>query len=148
MGRTPSHVKKRRLTEQARRYTQPFSQEACTDINLPVRIAYESLRTGQGHEADFHTLAAAINVALVRGDAVPECVRVCQEAQAALMRMMERHHRLGVWGMDGMALQEIPPAIDLYEQIVETSTPQQLMEAMRETVRRMRRGDVYEGATV
>lgn len=126
---------------------QPLSKSDLLNIQLPTRMAFESLRTGKGNEQDFHDIAAAINVALVRSESInPLCVLTCQKAQAALLRMIERHNRMGVWGMDGLALQEIPLALDLYDQILALSNPQQLMDAMRETLTRMRRGDVYQEA--
>ena len=87
------------------------------------------------------------NTALVRSESIDDlCVHTCQLAQAALMRCIERHHRLGVWGFDALALQTIPAAIDLHESILELSRPTQMQDAMRETLLRMRRGDIYDAA--
>jgi len=126
---------------------QPFSTGELLRLNMPVRMSYESLRCGRGVDDDFHTLAAAINTALVRSESIDDlCVHTCQLAQAALMRCIERHHRLGVWGFDALALQTIPAAIDLHESILELSRPTQMQDAMRETLLRMRRGDIYDAA--
>jgi hypothetical protein len=44
---------------------KPFDSTEQLRLNLPVRMAYDFLRSGKGEEADFHTVAAAINVAMV-----------------------------------------------------------------------------------
>ena len=123
---------------------QPFTTDELLRLNMPVRMAYECIRSGTGADDDFHTLAAAINTALVRSETIDEfCVQTCQLAQDALMRCIERHHRLGVWGFDALALQHIPAAIELHESILELSTPVQMQDAMHEVMKRYRAGNVY-----
>ena len=127
---------------------QPFTTDELLRLNMPVRVSFESLRTGKGVDEDFHTLAAAINTALVRSESIDDlCVQTCQLAQDALMRCIERHHRLGVWGFDAQALQAIPDAIDLHEQILQLSTPLQMQDAMRRVMERQRQGNIYEAVT-
>ncbi len=122
---------------------QPFTDDELRTLALPVRVAFESLRAGRGTEGDFHTLAAAINTALMRSESIdPLCEQTCITAQAALMRVLDRHQRTGLWGLDGLALQDIPLAIDLHEQLLQLSTPLQMQQAMQETLRRMQAGQV------
>lgn len=114
-------------------------------ISLPVRTAFERLRTGVGEPQDFHELAGAINVTMVRCEAIdPLAEMLAIDARDAMMRCWQRHLDTGRWGFDGIALQVLPPAIDLHEQLLELSTPQQMAEAMRETIRRMTAGDVLQ----
>lgn len=70
----------------------------------------------------------------------PLCVETAKRAQAGLMRAYDRHTTTGRWGFDGPALQDMPDAIDLYEQMLELSTPMQMQAAMRETINRMNGG--------
>ena len=124
---------------------QLFTPVELRTLQTPVRVAFESLRTGDGQEADFHTLAAAMNTALVRSESIdPQCVEVCQLAQDALMRVLGRSKRLRKWGLDAAGLQDIPPAIDLFEQILTLSTPLQMQQSMRETMHRMQAGHGLE----
>ena len=124
---------------------QPFAAPELADLLTPVRIAFESFRRGEGEDSDFYTLAAAINVTMIRSESIdPLCVETAQRAQAALMRILARQSRIGRWGIDGQALQDIPPAIDLYEQIMQLSTPLQMADAIRETNARMRAGEVLQ----
>jgi hypothetical protein len=60
------------------------------------------------------------------------------------MRILDRQHRLGKWGLDSQALQDIPPALDLHEQLLELYTPLQMQQAMAETIRRMKAGQTLE----
>lgn len=126
---------------------EPFTPSELLALQTPVRVAFEALRTGSGTEPDFHTLAAAVNTALIRSEAIdPLCVETCQRAQAALLGMLGRFNRVGKWGVDHHALQDIPPALDLHEQLLELSTPLQMMTAMRETLARMQQGHVFADA--
>jgi hypothetical protein len=119
----------------------PFTPEELAELKTPPRVAFESLRRGHGSEYDFHTLAAVANNTLVCAESIhPDCVEVAKAAQDALMRILDRQHRLGKWGLDSQALQEIPPALDLHEQLLELYTPLQMQQAMAETIRRMKAG--------
>lgn len=145
--RQASHAKRRWQADPAALYRlmnrlQPFTPTEQLRLNLPPRVAYESLRTGRGEEADFHTLAGAVNVAMVRAETInPLAEQTAITARDALMRCWQRHQASGRWGFDGPALQDLPPALDLYEQLLALSTPQQMQDAMAETIRRMESGN-------
>ena len=125
--------------------TEPFTAAEVRELALPVRLAFESLRTGAGHEADCDTLAVALNATLVRAEAIdPLCEQVCIDAQDGLMRAKLRHAETGRWGFDGLALQNIPPALDLHEQMLALSSPAQMIAAQEEVLQRMARGQVFE----
>ena len=120
---------------------QHFTADELIALKSPPRVAFESLRRGHGSEGDFHTLAAVANNTLICAESIhPDCVEVAKAAQDALMRILDRQHRLGKWGLDSQALQDIPPALDLHEQLLELYTPLQMQQAMAETIRRMKAG--------
>ena len=124
---------------------QLFTPGELVKLQTPVRLAYECLRTGQGQQDDFDTLAGAVNVALVRSESIDQlCVETCQRAQDALMSVLARSKRINKWGLDAAGLQDIPPAMDLHEQLLALSTPLQMQQAMRETLRRMEAGHGIE----
>jgi hypothetical protein len=126
---------------------EPFTASELLELQLPVHSAFEALRTGQGHEDDYHTLAAAVNTALIRSEAIdPLCVETCQRAQAALLAMRARFDRTGRWGVDHASLQDLPPALDLHDQLLAMSTPKQMADALSETLRRMHAGHVFQTA--
>lgn len=149
--RKASHHKRRMQADPSSIYrvmarVQSFTKEELTTLTLPPRISFEALRTGTGERQDFETLAVLANVCVIRGEDInPLCVEVAQRAQAALMRCAARHEKTGRWGFDGPALQELEVVIDLYEQMLELSTPEQMRLAMVESVRRMKDGQVVEG---
>lgn len=150
--RAAAHAKRRNLA----RYTadplslmrvmnriQPFTDAEQIQLNTPVRLAFEKLRTGAGTEGDFHTLAAAINVAMIRAETIdPMAEQTAIAARDALQRCWQRHATHGKWGFDGTALQDLPPAIDLHEQLIALSTPLQMADAMKEAIRRVDAGEV------
>ena len=124
---------------------QLFTPVELVKLQAPVRVAFESLRIGRGDENDFHTLACIVNVALIRSESIDQlCVETCQRAQDALMTILARSKRLGKWGLDAAGLQDIPPAMDLHEQLLELSTPHQMQQAMQETLLRMEAGHGLE----
>ncbi len=122
---------------------QPFTQSEITRLQIPPRIAFESMRNGQGTEHDYHTLAAVVNVALVSSEVIDDlCVQTARSGQEAMMRALARFRKLGKWGFDAIALQDLPVVLDLHEQLLEKCTPLQLQKAMNETIDRMNRGQV------
>lgn len=121
---------------------QPFTRAEQLELSMPPRVAFESMRSGRGTEFDFHTLAAVANCALVCGEKIGKpCVDAAKLAQESLVMMLDRHVRLGKWGVDAGALQNIPPVLDLHEQLLALYTPLQMQQAMQETIRRMKAGE-------
>lgn len=124
---------------------RPFDEDEQLSLNLPVRVSYESMRTGKGSDDDFHTVAAVINVAMVCAESIdPFVLETAIRARDAIIRAKQRRERTGVWGFDGPALMDIPPCIDLHEDLVANQTPLQMQKAMLEVIRRMDAG-VIEG---
>lgn len=121
---------------------QHFTQSELMALSIPLHLAFESLRTGRGTENDFHTLAVVANTVLVCGEKIgKECVDAAKLAQNSLVLMLDRGVRLGKWGVDAGALQNIPPVLDLHDQLLALYTPLQLQDAMREVIRRMEAGE-------
>jgi hypothetical protein len=97
---------------------QPFADKELVELETPVRLAWQLLKTGKATETDFHTLAGAVNVALIRSEDINAlAVEVCNRAITALAEVWNRHARKGVWGVDYLCLAHVPDAIDLYEQM-------------------------------
>ena len=121
----------------------PFNDIELLRLELPIRMAFEALRTGQGTESDFHDLCAAINTTMVRSEAVdPLCEQTAIAARDALMRCWHRHQKTRRWGFDGPALYEIEAGISLHEELIRNSTPLEMIEALREVQRRGMRNEV------
>jgi hypothetical protein len=122
-----------------------FSEAEQAQLNLPVRLAYDALRNGKAEEGDFHTLAAAVNVAMISaehisGDGGPMVEHACILARDAMVRVLQRHQRTGKWGFDGPGLAEVLQGVEIYEQLTSLLTGQQLKEAMTECIRRVDAG--------
>lgn len=118
-----------------------LTPEEALQINLPVRIAYERLRNGAAIEGDFDTVAGAVNVSLVCAESINPFVEMtCIAGRDALVRMKNRHDRLGGWGFDGPGLHEVLDVIEVYEQLTQLLGAGQLKAAMGECIRRMQAG--------
>lgn len=123
---------------------QPLTQDQRDDLGLAVHLSLERVRTGNGAELDFHTLAAAVNVSLVlceRGIG-PEYLPDVTAAQDALVRMLERQRKTGRWGFDGQGYTTLARAVELHEAQVGGITRDGARAAMLEVRRRVDRGEV------
>jgi hypothetical protein len=104
-----------------------------------IRAAFERLRTGHGTEPDFDLASMALNMALVRAEAIdPALVLIIVQGQQAFARMKARWLRGLPFGFDAQGLQDVPTAIDAFEAIVNASSPAQMAHSIRETYRRIR----------
>ena len=146
--RTTSHAKRKYAADPLAIYRvlnriEPFDARELLRLELPIRMSYEAIKTGQGSESDFHDLAAAVNATLVRSEDVdPLCIVTAELARDALMRTWRRFEATGKWGFDGPALAEVEAGIALHEQLIRNSTPLQMMQAMRKVIARGKAGAV------
>lgn len=116
---------------------EPFNTDELMRIELPIRMSFESLRSGKGTESDFHDLAAAINTTLVRSESIdPLCQQTAVCARDALMRCWDRYQHTGKWGFDGPAFSAIDAGLTLHEELIRLSTPLQLVQALRTVIAR------------
>lgn len=122
---------------------EPFNASELMQLELPIRISFESLKSGQGTERDFYDLAAAINTTMVRSESIdPLCTKTAIDARDALMRCWNRFERIGKLGFDGPGLAAVEAGIELHEQLIKLSTPLQMMQALQEVVQRGKNGQV------
>lgn len=148
--RAAAHAKRRWQADPSAIYrvfgrVQTFTEEEQAQLNLPVLIALDSIAHGHGEESDFHTLAAAVNVAMICAEKIDPLVeKTCTDARDALMRMHARQIKHGTWGFDGPGYTAVKDAADVYQQLTALLTGGQLKDAMQECVRRMQAGDVLE----
>jgi len=111
---------------------EPFTPGELLRLELPIRLAFDALKTGKGTEQDWSDLAAATNVTIIRSrDIDPLCEQTANDASDALVRMYQRAQRTGAWGFDGPGIGQVEAGIDLHEQLGRLSTPLQMMGAMR-----------------
>ena len=125
---------------------RPLDAAQKTDESIALRISLEALRTGMADESAFHTITAAINVSLVlceRGvgaDYLPDI----KQAQDALLRVWTRSEKSGRWLFDGPGWQRVLHAVDLHEAQLASISRREASDAMREVVRRIDQGNVFE----
>lgn len=148
--RNASHAKRRWQADPMSMFRtfnkiQSFTPEEQLRLTNPVRIAFEKLRTGVATEPDFHLLAASINVTMILAEKIdPLAEQSAVAARDGMVRTWQRFQRMGVLGFDGLALQDLPVAIDLHDQLMALLTPLQVSEAVREVDARMQAGEVMQ----
>lgn len=106
---------------------------------LRVRAAYDAIKLGQVKPDDVEPhdlLAHALGVAWLRaidiaGDDTADnpMLPILKAATEAVMRMTERRKRLNVWGFDGPGLLEVADGLAIYEEILFSSSPAQMVAA-------------------
>lgn len=110
----------------------PYSATELAEKKQAIWDSFDALKNGRGTEVDFENLDIAFATALERSRQIDElCVVTATVASDALRRTWERYLRLGRFGFDGPALEPIQDAIDLHDQLLELSTPKQMMDAAR-----------------
>ena len=148
--RTASHAKRRWQADPVSMFRvlnkiQPFTEDEQARLTTPARLSFEKLRTGVAEEGDFHVLAACVNVTMILSEKIdPLAERVAVDARDGMLRMWQRFQRTGQLGFDGPALQDLPPALDLHDQLMGLLTPLQVSEAVQEIQQRIEDGEVFK----
>ena len=124
-----------------------FNEEEAAELSVEVRLAWEHLIHGRGTMAHFDTVANALNASLILSERIgQDAVDVAIRAQCALVEMQKRFHRLGSFGADAVALADVPPGLDLYEQLMGFSNPLELVQAVCQSWQRIEQGHVLAPA--
>ncbi|KQX34660.1 hypothetical protein [Variovorax sp. Root434] len=109
---------------------QDTPAETVTETMTKLHDAFCQLRAGTMDDDMFDRLAACINVGLVRAEQIdPVCVAPLAAARDAMIRCDGIRGRHGHYGFDGLGLQAIAAGLEVYEEILRHSTPQQMAEA-------------------
>lgn len=104
-----------------------FNEAEQTDCALPVRLAWSSLRAGTANANDIATLADVIAICIVASERMDALVQeTCESARVALAEVADRYTRVKRWGVDAKSLQDIPPIVDLYEELLRNATGGQM----------------------
>lgn len=124
-----------------------FSPEEADQLRVEVHLAWEHLIHGRGTLARFDTVANALNASLILSERIgQDAVDVAIRAQHAMVEMQKRYHRMGSFGADAVALADVPPGLNLYDQLMGFSNPLQLVQATCQSWRRIEQGHVLAPA--
>lgn len=130
--RIASHAKRRYVADPFAIYkaiarNTGFNEAEQTDCALPVRLAWSSLRAGTADGNDIATLADVIAICIVASENMDALVQeTCEAARVALAEVADRYTRVKRWGVDAKSLQDIPPIVDLYEELLRNATGGQM----------------------
>ena len=103
-------------------------------VSLKARAAFDNLKNGVGDRGDWELLCeilgeAQIRAAEIEGIEGGELAATLAPAINAMRRVRDRYHKIGKFGLDGPALHEIPAALDVYDAILQASSPAQMAAA-------------------
>lgn len=126
-----------------------IDQDHATKLMNRIRVAYQRMRDGGGTDSDFDSLAATLNVGLIRAEVIAEpVVDGIKAGMEALLESDRLNGTHGRYGFTGPGILAMNCAMDLYEQILRNSTPKQMELAAAESMRRMRAGKVRRAGEV
>ena len=115
------------------------TQSAATRAMIIMRDAFLVIKTGQAKPHDsreFDLLAHAMGITYLRACDIAgtdefdnPMLPIWRAGNEALRRCSDRYNKIGRWGFDGPALDEVDAALELYETILQSSSPAQMDEA-------------------
>lgn len=133
--------------ERTTRRCAPLTGEQATDIILAIHLAWDALRKGTATHMDFDLLCGAVNTTgIALEGAGQEVFDVMRAGAMALLQVKERYHRTKRLGVDATALRDIPPALDLHDQLLsgQMVTLAQIARCADEAAKRLARGQTLK----
>ena len=120
------------------------TQSAADKAMIIMRDAFVTIKTGKADPHDsreFDLLALALGITYLRACDIAgtdsfdnPMLPIWSAGNEALRRCRDRYNKLHRWGFDGPALDELDAALELYETILQSSSPAQMDDA---SVRRL-----------
>lgn len=124
-------------------HSRTYEPGEMTAEHVKTRAAFERLRTGHGDEGDFDRVSMILNVGLIRAESIDvKLVRAIQAGQMSFVRMKDRFLRGLGFGFDADGLRDAPEALEVYEAIMDSSSPLQMKLAIREAYVRIIGGEL------
>lgn len=121
----------------------PFTESEIVSISAPLRMSLQKFTIGSANDVDWNTLAHVANVVTLRGAKIAQEVLNCgQSAQKAVLTILERYKVSTVWDITPEELSSLSEAMDVHEQMLRLSQPKLMLEALKETNRRVEEGRV------
>lgn len=126
-------------------HSRPYAPDEMIHEHILTRAAFERLRTGCGDESDFDRVSMILNIGLIRAEEIDlQLVQAIQSGQSAFVRMKDRYLRGLGFGFDADGLRDVPEALDVYESVMDSSSPQQMKLAIRAAYARISKGFLLE----
>lgn len=123
--------------------TTDYTSDDMRAIMMKVASAFMALRDGSNKPADFNTLATAMNIGVVRAEALcQQDVEVFQAAQRALVDADTIYGSLRAYIFTPAALVDLAKGVQGYSELLKMSTPAQMEKAGNEVERRLAVGQV------
>ena len=124
---------------------RPYESGEMVEEHVLTRAAFERLRTGAGTLDDFDRVSMMFNIGLIRAESIdPLLVQTMIRGQMAFVRMKDRYLRGLALGFDAEGLVDVPEAIDVYEVMVDSSSPAQMIDCIKGAYARIRNGETLE----
>lgn len=106
--------------------------------HLKTLARYERLRDGDGDDADFSHIGMVLAICRERAVDIDEALAdIIEAGQKALIRCGDRHKRGLRYGFDGPGLMAMDYALEGCREIINASSPMQMIRARRVAVERL-----------
>lgn len=118
-------------------FTKGYRDEEWRKISLDARQAWLNICNGAGDSHDLQELIQITNTSMVRCESIePTWLAECTAHQHAINTLRMRFEATGSTTPCHVTLKAIPQMLLLYEDILQLSTPLQMVKAVHEASRR------------
>lgn len=125
---------------------QPLDDDQKTHLSLALRVHLEALATGNAGRSAFDHLANGVNLSMAiakHGNVGLEYDHLIGRAQVAMCKLKANGNK-GRWLLDGANLCAMKDWIEVYEAQMGAVSQQETLNALKETDKLYRRGQVFE----
>jgi hypothetical protein len=126
---------------------RPYEPGEMVAEHILTREAFNRLGSGSGNEDDFDRVSMMMNVGMIRAESIdPSLVQTMRLGQDAFVRMKDRYLRGLSFGFDADGLRDAPAALNAYEDILDASSPLQMIMSIRQAWARIAGGELLGAA--
>lgn len=127
------------------RLAQTYTPDDAARLSVDARMSWYKLTNGMGTIADFDVLAGMINTTYViaMDSEADEIVQdIFDRAMLSMADMRARYERIGKFGADAHALEQVPAVLDAIDQLLANITPLQAVDALQRSMKLVDSGHV------
>lgn len=128
----------------AMRSVTQLDHSQTVDLGTAYWAAFMSLKTVHACEDHFHSLAAAVNVAMVLSESgvMPQALADFKAAQEAMVSVWRRAEKSGKFGFTAPEMATVKESLLLHDMQLAAATQEQAARAVQEVIRRKENGDL------
>lgn len=128
---------------------RPFDIEELPELRLRVEMALDTILKGEGTRELWEGMADILNQAVIRAEQIgggrEHLIPQITAAMGGMNRAKDRMKEGKPFLLDGEGRAALTTAIAIFDEILVNSSPKQMMNAAKESQRRMDAGQFHQG---